>query len=257
MKVRSVTCFFDPRSSQAYRHLDALSALARDAVTLYGSGGIEVQTTRLATVPFPLLYPTEDLHAPCAWRRPWKKMPPTAVLPIFRSARPCRLPCQLRPGRPHPARHQERVPQRHDRHPAGGLSLPAARACAAHHRPAAALEPDGFTNLRFAALANLAPHGPFFPGAYHAGERPAFALAVECADLAVDAFRKAPRWQTPAKAGHRSGRRGHRPHRRAPSTSARNTTSTSTASISRPRPSRRIGARWAQRSSSSACPRWV
>ena len=76
--------------------------------------------------------------------------------------------------------------------PSEGLSLPAARACAQIITQAVSLEPEGFANLRFAALANLNAHGPFFPGSFHAGERPGFALAVECADLVLDAFRKSP-----------------------------------------------------------------
>src|SRR5512146_3539022 len=60
MKIRSITCFFDPRSPQAYQHLDILASLAKEGAQLYNQSGIEVQTTRLATVPFPLLYPTEE-----------------------------------------------------------------------------------------------------------------------------------------------------------------------------------------------------
>jgi len=50
------------------------------------------------------------------------------------------------------------------------------------------LKPNGFGNLYFAALANVPPGAPFFPAAYHAGNEPAFALALEAADLAVSAF---------------------------------------------------------------------
>ena len=48
--------------------------------------------------------------------------------------------------------------------------------------------PDGFGNLRFAALAHCAPHSPFFPAAFHDGTQPAFAIATEGAPLAVEAF---------------------------------------------------------------------
>ena len=48
--------------------------------------------------------------------------------------------------------------------------------------------PDGFTNLRFTALANVRPGSPFFPAAYHSGDAPTFAIAVEAADLALMAF---------------------------------------------------------------------
>lgn len=53
------------------------------------------------------------------------------------------------------------------------------------------LRPDGLGNLRFAALANVKPNVPFLPAAYHSGDSPCFALAMEAADLAVDAFRGA------------------------------------------------------------------
>jgi hypothetical protein len=71
---------------------------------------------------------------------------------------------------------------------AGHISLPAVRLCAEVIHQAARLSPDGFANLRFAALANVPAGSPFFPAAYHAGRAAAFALATEAADLAVEAF---------------------------------------------------------------------
>jgi uncharacterized protein (UPF0210 family) len=50
------------------------------------------------------------------------------------------------------------------------------------------LTPDGFGNLRFAALANVPAGSPFFPAAYHDKGPDGFALATEAADLAVEAF---------------------------------------------------------------------
>ena len=48
---------------------------------------------------------------------------------------------------------------------------------------------DGFGNLRFAAIANVAPHVPFFPAAFH-DRQPgaAYGLALECADVVESAF---------------------------------------------------------------------
>jgi uncharacterized protein len=48
--------------------------------------------------------------------------------------------------------------------------------------------PDGFGNLRFAALARCPAGIPFFPAAYHDGGPPSLALALQAADLAVAAF---------------------------------------------------------------------
>jgi uncharacterized protein len=50
------------------------------------------------------------------------------------------------------------------------------------------LDINGFANLRFAALANVKAGAPFFPAAYWNDDEPAFAIAVESADVAVNAF---------------------------------------------------------------------
>jgi uncharacterized protein (UPF0210 family) len=74
--------------------------------------------------------------------------------------------------------------------PEAGLSLPAARGCAQAIHDVSRLSPDGFANLRFASLANVAPGTPFFPAAYHRGGGIAIAAATEAAELAVDALRE-------------------------------------------------------------------
>jgi len=50
---------------------------------------------------------------------------------------------------------------------------------------------DGFGNLRLAVLANCEPGSPFFPVSYHRGPRSRFSIATEGADLAVEAFAQA------------------------------------------------------------------
>jgi uncharacterized protein (UPF0210 family) len=77
-----------------------------------------------------------------------------------------------------------------------GLSLFAAREAAETIVRNAAISEDGFTNLRFAALANVPAGTPFFPAAYHQGGAPAFALATEGAEVAVDALRDIPSLST-------------------------------------------------------------
>jgi uncharacterized protein (UPF0210 family) len=59
-------------------------------------------------------------------------------------------------------------------------------------RQASTIQENGFANLRFAALAGVAPGTPFFPAAYHGGGPPAFAIATESADLALTACESAP-----------------------------------------------------------------
>jgi uncharacterized protein (UPF0210 family) len=71
------------------------------------------------------------------------------------------------------------------------IHLPALKACADVIVKSAPIDPNGFANLNFAALANVKAGAPFFPAAYHEGDTPAFAIAVESADLAVEAFSSA------------------------------------------------------------------
>jgi uncharacterized protein (UPF0210 family) len=70
-----------------------------------------------------------------------------------------------------------------------GLSLSMAHRCAEIIQQTSTISPDGFANLRFAALANVASGSPFFPAAYHRGGPPALSIATEAADLAVTALR--------------------------------------------------------------------
>ncbi len=46
----------------------------------------------------------------------------------------------------------------------------------------------GQGNLNFAAIAMLKPHGPFYPGAYHAGGSRAFSVGVEGAGIVAEVF---------------------------------------------------------------------
>ncbi len=72
-----------------------------------------------------------------------------------------------------------------------GLHLTAIRRTAQIVHEIAHTTEQGFGNLRLAMLANVGPHAPFFPAAYHDGGAPALAVATESADLAVAAFSQA------------------------------------------------------------------
>jgi hypothetical protein len=67
-------------------------------------------------------------------------------------------------------------------------SVAMARACATAVKQLAAQTELGFGNLRFAATAHCPPNIPFLPAAYHMGGAPRFSIAVEAADVVVNAF---------------------------------------------------------------------
>lgn len=196
MRIRSITCFFDPRQRAAQTTIQRLGQCASAARTMFSRSGLEVQSTRLATVPFPYLYPMDEVHSAVQMAQtleadaaeegfgyvsigPALPQTPSSyelVLPMLAATKNVFISGMMttRSGANDPV-----------------ISLAAVKACARIITGAAGLEPGGFANLRFGALANIGPFGPFLPGAYHQGERPAFALAIECADVVYSAIRKA------------------------------------------------------------------
>ncbi len=192
MKIRSITCFFDPRARGAQQTIDRIGQLREAAFDQFSKTGFEVQTTRLATVPFPYLYPTAEAENAV---RLAQKLESDAKSRGFEyvSLGPAltNYPDSYQVVTPILAATKDVFVGGMLTTPNGEVSLEAVRTCAEIITRAATITPDGFTNLRFGALANVGPWGPFLPGAYHQGERPAFALAMECADVAFAAVRKA------------------------------------------------------------------
>jgi uncharacterized protein len=197
MKIRSITCFFDPRARSTQQTLERMGKLAAAARELYSNAGVEVQTTRLVTTPFPYLYPMDEVEGAVRMARqleadsaeqgfdyvcigPALTTVPSSyemILPILASTKNVFVSAFMTT-------------------PNSEISLPAVKSCARIIAEASKISfdgqpADGFANLRFGALANVGPWVPFLPGAYHTGERPAFALAMECADAAYSAVRKA------------------------------------------------------------------
>ncbi len=189
MKIRSITAFVEPGWPLDSGRLDAVAAAVADARTAYAQAGYEVQTTRLATTPFPDWLPelTEAAAVDAAQR-----LEAAALERDFGyvSLGPARLstpasyaiiPAML--AATQAAFFSAELATRE-----AGITTAALHAAAGVMQQAATLEDNGFANLRFAALANVPAGSPFFPAAYHGGGGPAFAIAPQAADLAVDAF---------------------------------------------------------------------
>jgi uncharacterized protein (UPF0210 family) len=187
MKIRSITYFFNPGFPLADEKLQAADDFLRAAKALYQDAGYEVQTTRLATPSF-----TKIL----------KNVNETPALASQLASAMETMDAEyaaLGPALPEQPRSYQVIPEAiaaseniffsgemaSAKH---GISLSAINACADVIVRSATLEQTGFANLRFTALANVPAGSPFFPAAYHKGDAPAFALALEAADLAVSAF---------------------------------------------------------------------
>lgn len=196
MKIRTITYFLDPGwplNAGVVQHAGDFIAKARPA---FESAGYEVQTSRLATPPFPKLLETPVLEDILSFVHELDEK--TRLYGYdYISIGPA-LPDDLRSYEliPDIIRASENVFLAGSMTTGKGeISLPAVKACAQVIFRVSRLSPDGFSNLRFAALANVPPGAPFFPAAYHSSEpgegEPCFALGMEAANVAVSAVKNA------------------------------------------------------------------
>jgi len=190
MKIRSITYFLNPDWPLDEKKLQMAGDFLTEAKSAYEAAGYEVQTTRLATIPFPTLL-NGKLEQTIPLAQAIERIATELGIAYI----------SLGPALPDFPASYAVIPEAiaatenvffsgvmagH-----GSLHPAALRACAEIIVRCAPLDPNGFGNLYFAALANVPPRAPFFPAAYHQGNQPAFAIATQSADLAVEAFKDA------------------------------------------------------------------
>lgn len=192
MHIRTITYFLDLPFPITDDRFEAAGHAVNEVRAALGEAGYTVQTTRLASAPFPRVVGGDagrvkqlalDLEAACFVHKiDFATLGPARPgdgLAMFQA-----IPEAL--GATDQVFASASIAE-----PEAGISLPAARWAADVIRACATLRADGFGNARFAALANVPPGTPFFPAAYHEGGPPVFALGVEAADLAVNACAEA------------------------------------------------------------------
>lgn len=192
MKIRSITYFCNPKSPLDEKVLKQAGEFLSKAKSAYEANGYEVQTVRLATIPFPRLLGEKGIDELPMFASQFAKAIKEAGISY----------ASLGPALPEFPRSYEVIPEAiaasEDIFFGGAMTdgnkihMTAVKACAEVIVKCAPLDPNGFANLRFAALANVRAGAPFFPAAYHDNDEPAFAIAVESADVAVNAFAEQP-----------------------------------------------------------------
>lgn len=192
MKIRSITYFCNPKFPLEEKILQEAGSFLSKAKAAYEAAGYEVQTVRLATIPFPNLLGEKHIDELPKFANQFAKAIKDAG--IFYAA--------LGPALPEFPRSYQVIPEAiaasEDIFFGGMMTsgdkihLAQVKACAEVIVQCAPLDPNGFANLRFAALANVNAGAPFFPAAYHDSDQPAFAIAIESADVAVNAFAGQP-----------------------------------------------------------------
>jgi uncharacterized protein (UPF0210 family) len=192
MKIRSITYFCNPKYPLDEKVLTKAGTFLSNARSAYEAAGYEVQTVRLATIPFPQLLADENIS----------KLPELTSQIDDITQRLGIGYVSLGAALPESPRSYEGIPDAifvsknvffggvmADK--VRGIDLAAIQACADVIVKCATIEPNGFANLQFAALANVEAGAPFLPAAYHDSDEHKFAIATESADLAVEAFANA------------------------------------------------------------------
>lgn len=192
MKIRSITCFFNPATPHAPQILRRMGELASEAEQRFQEAGCEVQSHRLATVPFPLILDNLAIDSAVEYALEMQaKARMNGFAYVSLGPALAGFPESYSLVAPMLAA-TEAVFLGGEIAVAGkGVVLSGVNACGKVIAEASTISSDGFANLRFAALANVRPYAPFFPAAYAVDDQPAFALAIESADIALEIFRGA------------------------------------------------------------------
>jgi hypothetical protein len=196
MKIRSITAFtplswpFDEGS------IAGMGRFLTDARLRLNDAGLEVQTVRLATPPFLDVVGDPDTKVLLEFAQTLEAMAHkhhidyVSIGPVVATT-------------PHallmPIHALPKLIAETERIFSGvllaaddsGINVAAAYAFAQAVHKVAQATPNGFGNLRLAALANVPAGVPFFPAAYHQNGPFSFSIATESADLAVGALQHA------------------------------------------------------------------
>jgi uncharacterized protein (UPF0210 family) len=192
MKIRSITYFCNPHWPLDKKVLAGAGKLIAAARSAFEEAGYEVQTVRLATLPFPDLLPTlrsEELVQAAKELESAGNQLGFGYIALGPALPECPESYPLIPDAIAATSNVFFCGMMTTEQ--GGVSLPAVYSCAEVIHRIAPIAAEGFANLRFAAIANVPAGGPFLPAAYYQDRPPAFALATQAADLAVEAFSSA------------------------------------------------------------------
>jgi uncharacterized protein (UPF0210 family) len=190
MKIRAITVFTEVETNDAGTPLARAATFLHAATHAFQQAGIDVQTRRVATQPFPhMRHPRGPVGMPglaaelheqaAAYGIDYLALGPVSADddPDYVDA----LPDMIRAASNVFASIDMTSRTRR-------IDLGLLRHAARVIHDISAITPDGLSNLYVAAIANCAPGSPFFPAAYHGGGPARFALAIEAADLVVSAF---------------------------------------------------------------------
>lgn len=186
MKIRTITVGFNLNPRTLEVRIRRLGDFLQRAGNVFEAKGYTVQTVRIATQPW------EKYHTS-----------PAQMLELARRMDACTASASIDYFNLGTTFHPDRIRYAYDfiRETTRGfctatvcdgekINTAAAEQTVKVMKKLSRVDPDGFSNLRFAALFNTEPGSPFYPAAYHRG-RTSFAIGLENSDLVGEAFSEA------------------------------------------------------------------
>jgi uncharacterized protein len=190
LKIRSITSFYDPALANASKQLQTQANFIKELESAFQEAGFEVQSRRVATSSFTRFPCPQDEKSLIKYIKDLESQLKGMGFSYISCGQA--LPTTLKSYRMVPLI----LAQTKDVFLSGVIAdkyriyPDAIMETAQIIKETATIEPDGFANLRFAALANVDAGAPFLPAAYHrAGTHPAYAIAIECADVVLKGFK--------------------------------------------------------------------
>jgi len=193
MRIRSVTLDTNVRYPIDIERFAQFKVFQQTARARFEEAGLEVQTVRLATQPFPTILRGQGASVAAPFARALEAACADHGIDY------CSIGPAVTPDLHADLSYIEAIPEIIRTTEAAftsvlvasresGIHLEAVAKSAEVIAEIARTTPAGFGNLRLAVLANCGPGSPFFPVSYHDGDETRFSIATEAADLAVEAF---------------------------------------------------------------------
>ena len=188
-KVRAITGFIDLDPKAYASQIEDTVKFLNSAREAYRAAGFEVETIRIATQPFPRYLGAMKRDDALAFLARLQDL--ASTLHFSASIGPAMVE-----GRDDPAAVDllidvlSRMRFNASLVIAGedGVHWTAIHEAARLVKTVSERSPRSQGNFNFAAIAMLAPHGPFYPGAYHLGGPRAFAVGLESANVVQEVF---------------------------------------------------------------------
>lgn len=188
-KVRAVTAFVDIAPAEAGKQIASTMAFLNKTRDAYKAAGFDVETVRIVMQSFPRVAKTMKRADAVAFYQKLNQTASSSGFSLNMGAAMLRDDDDASlNGALAEVLASTKINASLSMADDDGIHWRAVREAAKLILTVARTSAHGEGNFNFAATAMVKPYGPFFPGAYHLGGVPSFAVGLESANVVADVF---------------------------------------------------------------------